>query len=307
MKRLIGVSLVVGLAMLMTAGSLLAQDERPRRQRPAGDTMNREPRFGGRQQMSVAQLNRLLGQLDLNAEQKEKIAELQKTYEKKQAEQREKMAAVREKMQSAGEDQEKRDAARNEMRELSTAGGESWKQLMEGTKAVLTDEQKKKFEELQQPVPSAEAVAKIIEDKAEELKLTDEQKEAVKKLSDEYKPAEGASDEQRKAMEEMRTRMRELRQSGGSQEEMGKLLQEMQAKREAEREKVDQKSREFMAKLAKILNADQMKIVSEAAKAQAQRQPRPEGAERTFRARRQGDQPNRAPEEKKEGEGDSAE
>ena len=240
--------------------------------------------------MTPPRMKELLAQLDLSSEQKEKIATLQKALEEKTEEQQKALAELRTKRQEADGDQEKLAALRKETSDLFAKTETDRKKLVDDIMAVLTEEQKKKFEELQRPAPAVPAVVKIIEDKAEELKLTDEQKEAVKKLAEEYKPAE-ATPEQREAMEAAREKMRELRAKGASQDEIRKAMEEMRAKQMEGAAKAEQQGREFMAKLGKILNEEQMKTVKDAAQAQAERRPRPEGRERGLRMRRQGDQP----------------
>jgi colicin import membrane protein len=285
MKRWIGVSVVAALSLFLVAEGLRAQEARPRRERPGeGATMAMRQ---GAPQVDEEQMNRALGELNLTAEQKEKIEALRKEFQKKRAEQQGKMAALREKMREAGDDQEKRAEAQREMRELFAAGGaDAAKKFADDVKAVLTEEQKKKFDELQRPVPAIPALLRILQDKAEELKLTDDQKESVKKLADEYKPEDSAPD-RRAAMQAEREKMQQLRQNNASPEEIRKAMEEIQAKRAAEAAKAQQEGREFMAKLAKILDEDQMKIVTEAAQAQAGRQPRPEAGERANRGQRQ--------------------
>jgi Spy/CpxP family protein refolding chaperone len=291
MKRM-GSVVVMGVSMLLAACMAAAQDgppgPRPEGERPALARRERLGPMGPR--MTPVRMKELLAQLDLTSEQKEKIAALQKALEEKTEEQQKALAELRTKRQEAGQDQEKLAAVRKETAELVAKNEADRKKLMDDIMAVLTEEQKKKFEELQRPAPAVPAIVKIIEDKAEELKLTDEQKEAVKKLAEEYKPAE-STPQQREAMEATRKKMRELRESGASQDEIRKAMEEMRANQIEETVKAEQQGREFMEKLAKILNEEQMKTVKEAAQAQAERRPRLEGGERGFRMRRQGDQP----------------
>lgn len=283
MKRLIILSVMAMLALLVVAGPALAQDERPRRERtrPTRDRMRvRQPR------LDAARFRQLVGQLDLTAEQKEKIGKLNKAFEKKAAEQRKKLEALRTKQREArqAEDREKLTALRQEARPLQTAQGEMTKEYVESVKKVLTDEQKKKLEELQKPVPGIPLLLQAIKDKDEELKLTEEQQKKIKALGEEYKPKEGEG--QAPDFRALREKTRKMREDGDSQEEIRKVFQEAQKKRTEQRAKMEKRGREFVAKLGKILNEDQMKLVMAAARAKMSEQRR-RGRERPGAADRE--------------------
>jgi len=273
MKRLITLSAMVLLALLVVAGPALAQDERPRRERtrPGADRMRmRQPQF------NVARFRQLVAQLDLTDEQKEKITKLEKGFEKKAAEQREKTTEkaqeLREKLRKAREDgdRELMTKLRQESRELRVAQGEVSKEFVESVKKVLTDEQKKKLEELQKPVPGIPLLLQVVKEKSEELKVTEEQQEKIQALAKEYKPAEAEG--QPADNRALREKVRKMREDGESQEEIRKVYQEAQKKRQEQRAKVEKRSRGFVAKLAKILKEDQMKQVLTAARAKMSEQ-----------------------------------
>jgi len=298
MKRLITLSAMVTLALLVVAGPALAQDERPRgerprgeRRRPTGNRMRRRtPPF------NIAQFRQLLGKLDLTDEQKEKIAKLSKDFEKKTAEQKEKVAALRKNISEArkAEDRDKLTELRQEFRKLQTTGTEATKEYVESVKKVLTDEQKKKLEESQKPVPGIPLLLQAIKGKSEELKLTEEQQEKTKALAEEYKPAEGEG--QRPDYQALREKTRKMREDGASREEIRKAFQEAQKKQVEQRAKMQKRCGEFVAKLAKILKPEQMKLVMETARSNTGRRPRGRGrggeeggGERPRRSRRGGD------------------
>ena len=301
MKRLITVSAMVLLALLVVAGPALAQAERPRAQRarPAGDRMR-----GQQPGLDVARFRQLVAQLDLTGEQKEKIAALAKEFEKKAAEQSketaEKAEELREKLNKAREDGDSELLAelRQKSRQLRVAQGEMDKEFVESVKKVLTEEQKKKLEELQKPVPGIPMLLQVINEKSEELKVTEEQQEKIKALAEEFKPAEG--EDQRSDGRALQEKTRKMREDGASQEEIRKVYQEAQKKQAEQRAKMEKRSGEFVAKLAKILKEDQMKQVMAAARTKMteQRGRRREGAGANARPRR--DRP--ANEEEKEEE-----
>ena len=264
MKNLIALLAMVFLALLVVAGPALAQDERPRRERtrPAGDRMRmRQPQF------DAARFRQLVSKLAPTAEQKEKIDKLSAAFEKKAAEQRKKQEALRTKQREArqAEETEKVTELRQESRELRAAQGESAKEYVESVKKVLTDEQKKKLEELQKPVPGIQLLLQVVKEKTEELKVTEEQQKKIKALAEEYKPAEGEG--QAPDFRALREKIRKMREDGDSPEEIRKVSLAAQKKRIAQRANAENRSREFVAKLGKILNEDQMKQVMAAGRA----------------------------------------
>lgn len=94
----------------------------------------RGPREAGKGMMGE-RLSEVLGKLNLTEEQKTKI-------EAQKAKLREHMEANREKFKAA------RDGSDEQKAELRKAMGEKMKEMMDGVRAVLTDEQKKKLAEL---------------------------------------------------------------------------------------------------------------------------------------------------------------
>ncbi|NIA20782.1 MAG: periplasmic heavy metal sensor [Anaerolineaceae bacterium] len=281
MKRLIILSAMVMLALLVVAAPAPAQDERPKdeRKRTFGDQVGpRRPRF------SMARFRQTLAKLDLTDEQKKKIDQLSKDYKKKVAEQRketaEKVKELREKQEEAREagDKEKLAELRQEFRQLRTAGAETAKEYVESVKEVLTGEQKKKLEELQRPVPRIRVLLQVIREKDEEMGLTEEQQKKIKALAEEYKPQEGEG--RPPDFRALREKTRKMRDDGASQEEIRKVYKEAQKKRLEHRARMERHSREFVARLAKILKPEQMKLAMEAAQANMGHRMRGRGRDR---------------------------
>jgi len=288
MKRLITLSAIATLALLMVAGPAPAQNQRPRGQgqRASGDRMRRRP-----QQFNMARFRQLVGQLDLTAEQKEKVAKLSKDYEKKVADQRKETAAkiegLRAKQKEARQEKDKDKLAelRKEFGQLRGAGVEAAKGYVASVKKVLTEEQNKKLEQLQKPVPGIPLLLQAIKGKGEELKLTEEQQKKIHALAEEYKPAEG---EGRPAdFRALREKTRQMREDGESQEDIRKVYQEAQKKRTEQMAKMQKRSREFTAKLGKILEPEQMKVVMETARANMGQRMRSRGRDRQPGGQRQ--------------------
>jgi Spy/CpxP family protein refolding chaperone len=113
-------ALTVAAPMLATAGDA-----------PAG---KRGPRDAGKGMMGE-RFNEVLSKLDLTEEQKTKI-------DAQKAKFREYMEANKEKFKAAREGSDEQKA------ELRKSVGEKMKEMMEGIRGVLTDDQKKKFAEL---------------------------------------------------------------------------------------------------------------------------------------------------------------
>lgn len=169
-----------------------------------------------------------LDRLNLNDEQKEKVAKVRKEFEDKNKDSLEKvketMSKAKEAMEKARQDKD-RDAARKvgeQLREANESMQKLRKDLQGQLSGVLNDEQKKKLEESfgdaggakrglakpgERPGRGADAGAGFIPPALQEkLNLTAEQKDKLKQLQKEFEEkAKGVlTDEQKKQLEEAR-------------------------------------------------------------------------------------------------------
>jgi len=176
-------------------GQLLTEDQRRR-----VDELSRRQRGG-----PPFDLARLLGQLDLTAEQKEKV-------EKWMKEVGEKHEAAKKKLDEAVE-QAKQNQDREKVRELIQAHEKEMAKLHEEllgkVEGLLSEEQKRKFAEVQRRRPEGgpQGVGHILPPPLQDrLGLTPEQKEKVAKLQKdtEAKLKEILNDEQNKKLEELK-------------------------------------------------------------------------------------------------------
>jgi hypothetical protein len=147
-----------------------------------------------------------LGQLDLTADQKEKVEKLMKEFS-------EKREAAEKKFREATE-QARQNQDREKFRELAQAHeketAKAQEELQGKVQVLLTDDQKRKFAEIQQrrrPEGMAPGVGHILPPPLQDrLGLTPEQKEKVAKLQrdSEAKLKEILNDEQNKRLDELK-------------------------------------------------------------------------------------------------------
>lgn len=187
MKRWLTVSVVAAVVCLMAIPAMAQR-------RPGGE------RQGGPQRFNPTEnLKTLVGKLDLNEEQKTKVAEVFKAAEEAQKAEREKnqpkMEELRKQMDEArkANDQDKVNKLMQEMRALFASGAETQKKTLEQVKAVLTPEQVTKLDQLlaEQQRARSRLLSDIALRNAETLKLTDEQKKQLEELSKAYREAAG--------------------------------------------------------------------------------------------------------------------
>ena len=193
--------------------------DKPPRERPDRPPGIGFPPPGGPFNMPLLS-KRDLEALDLKADQKEKVDKIVKEYQDKQKSNRDKMQALMEKLK----DKPDPDAAREmqtKMREMFTGFQKSRREAVDKIMAVLSDEQKKKFEEIQRsrprfPGPSGGPFGPgpgamfrpgqiLPQPLREHLKLTKEQKEELDKLQKDVdaRLKKLLTDEQRKMIERM--------------------------------------------------------------------------------------------------------
>jgi hypothetical protein len=252
MKRALLLSVMVALATLVVAGTVWAQDnppagERPARgERPAGG--ERGP--GGMRGMFAdpmaqkTQFDKAVDGLTLTAEVKEKVAGIRKDFATK--------------IEEASAAMKKEDATREERMAARQKVGAVVKEYTDAVKAALPEDARKKVEEAMVPPIAGSVLLKAILDNAEALKLTEEQTKSIKALAEEYKPAEND-------MRGMMEKMQAIRTSDKTDEEKRKETQALQAEMQKQREAQMAKDKECAEKVAKILNADQMKQAKELA------------------------------------------
>lgn len=279
MKRALLVVALMAVAMVVVAGNVWAQDERPAGDRPAADRPPRGDRTapgggmrGGFGMMNPAaqkeQFDKAVDSLKLEGEVKDKVAGIRKEFTPKIEEA---LAATR----KEGATREERQAA---MQKLNTL----MKEYTDAVKAALPEEMKKKLEEAMLPPIPAALLLTTIKENAEALKITEEQTAALKALAEEYKAP--ATDPMAAVMEKMQA----LRTSDKSNEEKAKERQDLMAEMQKINDAAAARNRECAAKVAKILNADQMKQAMELArkKMPAGRAPGGPGGERPARGDR---------------------
>ena len=261
MKRTLLMAALMALAMGIVAGNLMAQDERPAGDRPAGDRPAGErPARGDRGDRGAGmragfgmmdpmaqkdQFDKAVDSLKLEGEAKDKVATIRKEFAPKLEE----AAAA---MRKEGATREERMAARQKLTALL-------KEYTDAVKAALPEEAKKKIEEAMLPPVPAPLLLSTIKENSETLKITEEQTTALKALAQEYKPTE----DNRAAM---RDKLQAIQNSDKSDEEKAKARQELMAEMQKTREAAATRDRECTAKVAKILNADQMKQALELAR-----------------------------------------
>lgn len=146
--------------------------------------------------------------LNLSAEQKEKIAKLDRELTDKT---RDVTKTAREKMEKARADKDRAGmkAAQDELAQAQKARGEYESKVRE----LLTADQKKTYEELaQKPRSGPEALQLIPTQIQERLELTDEQKGKLEQLHKEFenKAAEILTPDQRAKLEQFRSRLQTL-------------------------------------------------------------------------------------------------
>jgi len=151
-------------------------------------------------------LPRILGQLDLKAEQREKIEKLMKEFGEKRE--------TAEKKLREGIEQARQNQDREKFRELTQAHEKEMakanEELQGKVKEVLNDEQKQRFAELQRQrggAPVAAGIGQLVPSPVQErLGLTPEQKERLEKLQkeSEAKVRDILNEEQNKRFEELK-------------------------------------------------------------------------------------------------------
>jgi len=176
-------------------GQVLTEEQRQR----VGELMQRER--GG----PPADLPRILGQLDLTGEQKEKVEKwMKEVIEKREAAERKVQEAV---------EQAKQNQDREKVREILQAHAKEMVKLQEDllgkVQGVLTDEQKRKFVEVQgrRPAGPMPGLGQLIPSPIQDgLGLTPEQREKVAKLQKESEEKLRAilNEEQNKKFDELK-------------------------------------------------------------------------------------------------------
>lgn len=191
MKRF-RVILVTALVVLMTGAIGLAQQRGERRRAGRQGAAARRMRQG----VGQGQMLRVLGELDLTDEQKEKVAKLREDFTKRaeenRAEMREAFQELRKFRQENPNDQEGLRKKREEMRGKIAPMREATQNLLEEVKGVLNEDQIKKLEEIQQRgmrrrgIRTGPVLPGVPPQVIGQLELTDEQQEKVKGLAQAY-------------------------------------------------------------------------------------------------------------------------
>jgi len=254
----------LGLALLWVSGGARADDEKPT-QRGARQRQGaaRQRQGGARQRPDFG---RLFGgggplltkeeqeKLKLNDDQAAKVEKIVSAFEK---DQKASMDKLREAMQKARDDGD-RDAARGvfeKMRETTQANQKARDAAEDKIKGILTDEQKKKFDEIKKDRPqrpgfpgggfpgggfpgggfpgrgSGVAPGQILPPFVQQrLELSDEQKEKLEKLQKEVdeKLQKILNDEQKKKLDELKRGVRD----GGRPEGAGRPDQSQRPRRQ---------------------------------------------------------------------------
>lgn len=285
MKRFMVWAMVGTLAVLWTAGTVAAQDRRPREGRGSrggfgmmrADPMERK-----------ATIDKAITSLGLEGETKEKVAKIQKEYAAKLDEQaaknKDRLAEIEKELQTAREERnrEKMQQLRQEQRQLMGGTAEIVREYETAVKNALPEEMKGKFEQALLPPPPAREMLAACQANGEALGLSEEQTSAVKKLADEY-------GKEAPPPENIREKMAEIQNSDRSDEEKRAARQELFQKMRTEREQAQKRDQECMEKLNKILSAEQQKKLQEMVRKRMQEQRRGgEGADRPRRGEGEG-------------------
>ena len=267
MRRVVTVVALACLAMAVLAEAVSAQDERPAR--------DRRTSFRGQVRSTPAQqkaaIDKAVGQLDLNDEQKEKVKKVQADFAEKfkaqEEKNKEKEEALQKEIAAAREasDREKMTTLMQQRRELMVAGTELVKEYTAALKKELNEEQAKKLDQLMLPPVPVNALLATAQESAEALKLSEEQTAAVKKLAGEYREGQPA----RTDTTDYRKKMQELRESGAKQEDIEKAQKEMRDSWTKRREEATKRDEQFREKLMKILNEKQRTQLEELARKRA--------------------------------------
>lgn len=195
------------LVFLMLAGLTWAQKDvdRPRRQkRPdrAGRMQGRERAGQNMFGMRMSRVFRAVQSVELTEKQKQTVEALRVEFTEKIAPLGkalgEKAKAMRERRQNDPDDAEGLATMRKEMREAFEAIGKAEAELIEKIKAVLTEEQVKKFEEALTQRRGGQRIDRAMRQLMPfnprvlgQLELTEEQREKLKTLLEEYQEAIG--------------------------------------------------------------------------------------------------------------------
>ncbi|MBY0528129.1 MAG: Spy/CpxP family protein refolding chaperone [Gemmataceae bacterium] len=209
MFRFGSVALWLGLALFLTPFASGADDEK----KPG------KGKFGGQIGQGQPLLSaEAMEKLKLSSEQKEKITKLVKDFEDKS---KDLTGKIREDLQKAIQDKDK-DAiksAAEKMRDVREQAGKLRTEFEGKLTGLLTDEQKKKFEEIKKEQPQPRPFGGkpqpgnrpgpgqlLPPELQDELKLTSEQKEKIAKLQKELegKLNDVLTDEQKKKLEELK-------------------------------------------------------------------------------------------------------
>jgi len=217
-RLLFGVSGLV-LSLLVVTVVLAAEDQKPPKTTGPGDT----PSFGMQMPLLTP---KMLEKLNLSDEQKEKVDALVKKYGEKQ---KESMKKLHDTMEKFRKDMNPGDRAKmaQSMQEFMASSGKQHTEAEGKLKALLTEEQKKKYEELKKELPTfpttfppfggpnptfppgmmrpfpGQIIPPFVEGM---LKLSKEQKEKIAKVQKEAedKVMEILNEEQKKQVETMK-------------------------------------------------------------------------------------------------------
>ncbi len=215
--------------MLFGASALVAEDA-------VGE--QKRPRIQDRREFRDNLHERILKELDLTADQQAQVKQILETHkqavENWQKENAEELKALREQMEKARA--EKDTEAVKSLREKSAKIFKGRQELQESLnkqiKAVLTDEQKEKFENLSRLVRSAVIGAQQIRTALRGLDLNDEQKEKIKKIIAETGEAAGKVETPKGKLELWQKAVQTIKSDVLTEEQVKKFEQAMNQMRQ---------------------------------------------------------------------------